>query len=197
MAKAVLAALRDTGSTRGRWSRATRGRDGVGRPVWVHLAAEVGSSRPQLLVNATRWGCRVVPPPTASRRSPRWWRRRDRVRRGRVAGADSADAPRTRPGQAGHHRRRGHRPAALEPFVLYTGVRPTDDQGPARRRVLARIAQPREPPCGLARLHVAISGPPGREARGDGLIIDGGNSLSRRRSAELRAIQRLRRAGSR
>jgi hypothetical protein len=112
----------------GPWPRATRVREtALADQYGVHLAAELGFSRPQCSSTRPRSGCRVVPPPTASRWSRGGGHRRDRVRRGRVAGADSAGCAPHAPRQAGHHRRRGHRPAALEQLVLYTGVRPTDD----------------------------------------------------------------------
>src|SRR5215204_4871137 len=94
MAKAVVAALRDAGFHAG----TVVARNALADQYGYAWRAEVGSSRPQLLVNATpgrdvEWARRRGPAGGARGGG----QRRDRVRRGRPARADPACSPGTGP----------------------------------------------------------------------------------------------------
>jgi hypothetical protein len=196
MAKAVVAALRDAGFHTGAVvARNARTGTALADQYGYTWRAEVGSSRPQLLVNATPVGMLGGPAADALPVAPEVVDAAETVfdvvalpaltplvRRARAQGKQLITGAEAIGLQA------------LEQFVLYTGVRPQRRSGPARLRVLPRIGRHRELPNGPARLHVAISGPPGGE---ETVFGDGRGSLPRRRPAELRATQWLRRAGSR
>lgn len=196
MAKAVVAALRDAGFHTGAVvARNARTGTALADQYGYTWRAEVGSSRPQLLVNATPVGMLGGPAADALPVAPEVVDAAETVfdvvalpaltplvRRARAQGKQLITGAEAIGLQA------------LEQFVLYTGVRPQRRSGPARLRVLPRIGRHRELPNGPARLHVAISGPPGGE---ETVFGDGRGSLPRRRPAELRATRWLRRAGSR
>jgi shikimate dehydrogenase len=74
MAKAVVAALRDAGSTRGPVAarNACTG-DGVGRPVWGTPGGRAWLQPAAVLVNATPVGMSGGPAADSLPVEPRWW----------------------------------------------------------------------------------------------------------------------------
>jgi hypothetical protein len=163
MAKAVVAALHDAGFHAGTVvARDARTGAALADRCGFTWRAEVGCSRPQLLVNATRWGCRVGRRRRLAGGARGGGRRRDDHGRGRLP----ALTPLVRRARAqGKQVITGTEVIALqavEQFVLYTGVRPTDDQVRRASEFSPRIAQHRELPCGpLARCRTRLASPSG------------------------------------
>ena len=129
MAKAVTAALRDAGFTDGVVvARNDRTGPALAEQYGFRWTADLGSDRPQVLVNATPVGMAGGPDESALPVAEgRGRRRAGRVRRGGAAGRDAAD-----PAGAGTGRRRASpapRSSPCRPRAsssCYTGVRPSD-----------------------------------------------------------------------
>jgi shikimate dehydrogenase len=169
MAKAVVAALRDAGFSAGAVvARNARTEAALADQYGYTWRAEVGSSRPQLLVNATPVGMSGGP---AAEDLPVAPEVVDAAETIMDVVALPALTPLVRRARAqGRQVITGSEVIALQAVGAVRPLHrrpPLRRPGPARRRVLPPITQQRELPAGRL-LHLAISGPPGREVRGDG-----------------------------
>ncbi len=138
MAKAVVAALRDSGFRNGHIiARDENAGHTLAEQYGFRSTTQIGDLRPRLIINATPIG--MTGGPKRRRpvlRSRRRHQRRNRLRRRRVPRHHATDHPGRQPREEDHQRRRRHRPAGRRTIRPVHGNQTHTGPTPPSKRIL-------------------------------------------------------------